>query len=434
MEKKPATPVTSATAATPSPQPRTQPPLASSLNGRGAKNVPALRFPEFTGKYFSAKIRDVAKLASGTTPLRSNPAYFIGGHIPWVKTTDLNNSIILQTEEKITDLALKETSLKIFPSGSVLVAMYGGFNQIGRTGMLINGAATNQALSVIQPQKKLLNSFYLLMWMNRSINLWRRFAASSRKDPNITSSDVAVFPMVFPSLEEQQKVADFLTAVDAKIQQLKRERELMQQYKKGVMQQLFSQQVRFKDDDGRDYPDWEEDEFGKFVTNKSSKYDPNKEIADFICIELDSLGQETGVLLQTYSSREQASIKSKFKKGNVLFGKLRPYLKKYWMASFDGVCSTEIWVLDGKKIQNDFLFYLIQTHEFQEIANVSSGSKMPRSDWNFVSSYLMAYPCLKEQGKIAGFLAAIDAKIQQVSAQVAQAEAFKKGLLQQMFV
>ncbi|WP_220466421.1 restriction endonuclease subunit S [Dyadobacter psychrotolerans] len=95
------------------------------------------------------KIKDIGKVTSGTTPLRSNKTYHTDGNIPWVKTTDLNNSLIINTEEKVTELALKETSLRIYPKNTVLVAMYGGFNQIGRTGILGIDAAINQALSAI---------------------------------------------------------------------------------------------------------------------------------------------------------------------------------------------------------------------------------------------------------------------------------------------
>ncbi|MDD5392543.1 MAG: restriction endonuclease subunit S [Thiothrix sp.] len=401
-------------------------------------NLPALRFDSSFG-WSKRRLGDVVdQMQSGVSRLLSDQD--IG--YPVLRSTNLIDGQLdfsdLKYWYKVDD---KGVNLKnfILKDGDLLVNFINSLAQIGKVAEYRNILGrdfiyTTNIMRLTFKANVSLRYMYYLFHTSRYEKHIALITKPAVNQASFTTKDFKDFDFFIPSFKEQKKIADFLTAVDTKIQQLKRERELMQQYKKGVMQQLFSQQVRFQDDDGRDYPNWEEDEFGKFVTNKSSKYDPNKEIVDFICVELDSLGQETGVLRQTYSSREQASIKSKFKKGNVLFGKLRPYLKKYWMASFDGVCSTEIWVLDGKKIQNDFLFYLIQTHEFQEIANVSFGSKMPRSDWSFVSSHLMAYPCFEEQGKIAGFLVAIDAKIQQVSAQVAQAETFKKGLLQQMFV
>lgn len=152
-------------------------------------------------------IGEIGSLKSGTTPSREKAElYYKGGEIPWVKTMDLNNSFIVDTHEKVTNLALEETSLSIIPKGSVLVAMYGGFNQIGRTGLLKIDATINQALTAILINTELIEPEFLLIWLNYKVNHWKKFAASSRKDPNITKNDVANFPVVIPSLEEQRKI------------------------------------------------------------------------------------------------------------------------------------------------------------------------------------------------------------------------------------
>ena len=121
--------------------------LMQQLFPREGETQPRLRFPEFkdAGDWEHHTLGEISQISSGTTPLRSNPEFFTGGTIPWVKTTDLNNSFIAQTEESITIKA----RARINPPGAVLVAMYGGFNQIGRTGCLSIPAATNQALSVL---------------------------------------------------------------------------------------------------------------------------------------------------------------------------------------------------------------------------------------------------------------------------------------------
>ncbi|NQZ10140.1 MAG: restriction endonuclease subunit S, partial [Algicola sp.] len=218
--------------------------------------TPKLRFPDYKDNWLQSKLRDLAKIKSGATPARSNQLYFDGGKIPWVKTTDLTNAEIKSTEEKITELALKETSVKWLPADTILIAMYGGFNQIGRTGLLTKPATTNQALSALQMNEQIIKPRYALIWLNAKVDLWRRFAASSRKDPNITGSDVAGFPIAYPTVEEQERIAGFFSSIDKKINQLKEKHNLLQQYKKGVMQKLFSQEIRFKDENGNDYPSW----------------------------------------------------------------------------------------------------------------------------------------------------------------------------------
>ena len=237
-----------------------------------------------------------------------------------------------------------------------------------------------------------------------------------------------------PSRKEQEKIASFLGAIDTRLTQLRRKHELLQTYKRGVMQKIFSQEVRFKGAISLHFPDWEKKDFGDIVTKVSSKYDPTTSDTSYPCIELESIVSNEGKLVKMFDSKEQQSIKNKFKSGDVLFGKLRPYLRKFISANFEGVCSTEIWVFRGKKVSAKYLYYLVQTDKFYKIANVTFGSKMPRSDWDFVSSFPFECPCKEEQEKIADFLTAIDRKIEAVARQVDRTEQFKKGLLQKMFV
>ena len=99
--------------------------------------------------------------------------------------------------------ALNETSLRIYPVGTVLIAMYGGFKQIGRTGLLRIPAAVNQAITAIQPATNILWPEYLLMALNYRVDHWKGVASSSRKDPNITSHDIRSFCIALPSVSEQ---------------------------------------------------------------------------------------------------------------------------------------------------------------------------------------------------------------------------------------
>ena len=99
------------------------------------------------------EIGDVFELKSGATPYRRNTDYYENGKAHWVKTTDLNDAVILNTEEKITQKAIQETPCSIYPKGTLLIAMYGGFNQIGRTGILGIEASTNQAITALLPNK-----------------------------------------------------------------------------------------------------------------------------------------------------------------------------------------------------------------------------------------------------------------------------------------
>lgn len=211
--------------------------LLQQLFPREGETDPRLRFPEFRrlGPWKSRTLSGIATIRSGSTPSRTEPAFYNGGTIPWVKTTDLNNGFIYYTEECIT-LAAKA---KINPAGSVLVAMYGGFKQIGRTGYLTVPAATNQAISVLNADENEVLPIYLLTWMNARVEDWKKIASSSRKDPNITGTDVANFPIAYPSKEEQRQIADVVASLNDGITAQSRKIESLKAHKTGLMQQLF---------------------------------------------------------------------------------------------------------------------------------------------------------------------------------------------------
>lgn len=176
-------------------------------------------------------------------------------------------------------------------------------------------------------------------------------------------------------------------------------------------------------------------EFGEIAELRKEKFNPEKSTEIKPCLELEHFEQVTGKINGFVPSLNQKSIKNVFYKGDVLFGKLRPYLRKYWLAEFDGVCSSEVWVLKpkSKDISNEYLFNLIQTNDFIQAANVSSGSKMPRADWNYIINFPFSIINSKDKQKaIAQVLSTADAAIHTTEKLIAQKELRKKGLMQQL--
>ena len=173
-------------------------------------------------------------------------------------------------------------------------------------------------------------------------------------------------------------------------------------------------------------------EFNKIATLRKNKYTPTID-EHLKCLELEHFEKETGCLNGYTDSAEQSSTKNVFNAGDVLFGKLRPYLRKFNRPNFDGVCSTEIWVLDGlATCKNDYLYLLVQTNKFNYACNVSTGTHMPRADWNFVESIPFLLPPLPEQEKIAEILGTWDEAIEKLSNLIEQKKLLKKGLMQKL--
>jgi type I restriction enzyme S subunit len=190
-------------------------------------------------------LNDVCNFGGGTTPPRAqHDRYFVNGTNNWIKTTDLNNSLIDFSEELITELALSEAGLKKHPVGSILVAMYGGFNQIGRTGYITRPSAINQALVAVKPNRKSLHSYYLLSELNYNVDYWKGVASSSRKDPNITSNDVKNYRIALPPIKEQAAIANALSDVDALLSELENLIAKKQAIKTATMQQLLTGKTR----------------------------------------------------------------------------------------------------------------------------------------------------------------------------------------------
>ena len=189
--------------------------------------------------------------------------------------------------------------------------------------------------------------------------------------------------------------------------------------------------MRFPEFDG----EWTSDIFINLVNKRNEKINPTKlnYKDDYKCIELDSLSQETGELLTTYSVEEQKSIKNLFYKNDILYSKLRPYLRKYYKTNFDGCCSSEIWVLNSNILNHDFLYQYIQTNKFNQIANISTGSKMPRADWSIISEIELFYPTNEEMNKIGHFFKLLDERIIAQSKIIEDYEELKSWITDQIF-
>ena len=179
--------------------------------------------------------------------------------------------------------------------------------------------------------------------------------------------------------------------------------------------------------------EWEVYDFDRIIIRPKSRHLPNPQI-HLRCIELEHLSQGDGSILGYIDSAEQKSMKNEFEEGDVLFGKLRPYLRKYWLAKFRGVCSTEIWVLRAISdvCTKEYLFDIVSSYNFVQKANVSSGSKMPRAEWDYVSKIPILTPPLAEQKKIAEVLGVWDKAIEKQSHLIEQLTLRKRGLMQQL--
>lgn len=180
--------------------------------------------------------------------------------------------------------------------------------------------------------------------------------------------------------------------------------------------------IRFK----RFEEEWLKTDFGKIVFRNSATTD-SKELRS---VEYENINSEYGTVTKSYNNKKGI----KFKKGDVLFGKLRPYLKNWILTCFEGKAVGDFWVLSSRKgFDSSFVFYLIQTNRFAFISNITTGTKMPRSDWNLVSNTSFDIPIRSEQQKIGALFAKLDQLLDLQHQKLDQLELLKKALLQKLF-
>jgi type I restriction enzyme S subunit len=245
--------------------------------------------------------------------------------------------------------------------------------------------------------------------------------------PSIKVSQMIHIKLDTPSLPEQEKIAAFLTSVDDRIDQLKRKKSLLQYYKKGAMQKLFSQELRFKDEQGKDFPDWEEkrvcDMFtvtrGKVLAVPKMNSEPDDEYKYPVFSSQTKQNGLTGYYNQFLFKNAITWTTDGANAGDVKYRKGQFYCTN--------VCGV---LLSDQGYANTFVASALNTVTHKYVSYVGN----PKLMSNVMSEILISVPTsIPEQTKIANFLSSLDQKIEQIDTQITQTQSFKKGLLQQMF-
>jgi type I restriction enzyme S subunit len=256
-------------------------------------------------------------------------------------------------------------------------------------------------------------------------------ASSVSANTNINQDNLKKLLIALPaSVREQRAIATALSDVDGLLDGLGRLIAKKRDLKQAAMQQLLTRQTRLPGFQG----EWEVKTFGEVVVARNERIDPKRAGTHNFCIELEHIESGSGLLLGSTSTGTQSSLKSVFHPGDVLFGKLRAYLRKYWRATRQGVCSTEIWVLvsRGDAVTSEFLFQIVQTDDFIDAASNSYGTHMPRSDWNAVQNHELKMPLPPEQTAIAEVLSDMDAELAALELRREKTRALKQAMMQEL--
>ncbi len=394
------------------------------------KLVPELRFKEFDEEWKEILLINVAEFRKGKGISKSD--IFDDGNLECIRYGELYttyNELIVKVVSK-TNLPLK--GLELSEYNDVIIPASGETQLDIATAscVLKSGVALSGDLNIIRSS---LNGIFLSFYLNNKKKLEIAKLAQGSSVVHLYSSQLKRLKLNIPSLPEQHKIASFLSSVDEKIQQFTRKKELLEQYKKGLMQQLFSGKLRFKDENGKDYPDWEKKRLGDVALiamgqspdSKSYNTDSkgmlliqgNADIKDRITIPRQWTSEPTktceiGDLILTVRAPVGSIAKSLH---NACIGR--------------GVCS----ITNNKSSFQEYLYQFFLSYESKWIG-LEQGSTFTAVSGSDIKGLKLNLPSLQEQHKIANFLSNIDSKIESTAQQINQTQTFKKGLLQKMFV
>ncbi|MBD2317661.1 restriction endonuclease subunit S [Phormidium tenue] len=412
------------------------------------KNVPVLRFPEFKKSWQPKTLEELADWSSGGTPSKDNPDYW-GGDISWISASSMYFNILSDSEQKITELGLKNGS-RLATKDSILILVRGSilYNRIpmGITG---RDLAFNQDVKALEIHDK-RELFFLFYWLKANENLLKSLVSGTGIGAGkLDTSQLKALIVFKPLIAEQEKIASFLGAVDTRLTQLRRKHELLQTYKRGVMQKIFSQQIRFRCDDGQPFHNWEKKKLGDMAINGFSNgvfNDPSKVGWGYRLINVKDIYTSRSINVDSLTMlnlEEEEFRKNQAEYGDIFF--TRSSLVK------EGIAHSNILLSQDQDITYDgHLIRFRFNHEFylpqflglalksakvrqQLVARGKTGT-MTTIGQEDIASVQALIPCKQEQEKIAGFLTAIDQKIEAIAKQIELTEQFKKGLLQKMFV
>lgn len=385
--------------------------------GIGMSNVPKLRFNTFTGEWSDLILREVVEFRNGKAHEKdiSENGQFIVVNSKFIST---DGEVKKYSDSQISPLFKNDIVMVMsdVPNGRALAKCF-----------LIDkdGAYTlNQRICALRTRDG--DTSFLLYRIDR--NPYYLAFDSGVGQTNLKKDEVLDLPLKAPQLAEQRKIAAFLTAVDTKIEQLIRKEELLKQYKKGVTQKIFSQEIRFKADDGSEFPEWEESKVSElFAITRGNvlAVGDMSEVRDgsFIYPVYSSQTKRKG--LTGYYSQYLFEDCLTWTTDGANAGDVNLRKGKFYCTNVCGVLKSELG------FANECVAQILNSITKRYVSYVGN----PKLMNNTMGGIKIRLPMnLAEQTKISNFLSSVDAKIDQISLQISQIKTFKKGLLQQMFV
>ncbi len=393
-------------------------------------STPAIRFKGFTDTWEQRKLGDIADIVGGGTPSTENQSYW-NGDIDWYAPAEIADQIYANSsQKKITGLGYENSSAKMLPPGTVLFTSRAG---IGKTAILTRKGCTNQGFQSIVPHRGELDSYFIFS-RTEELKRYGELVGAGSTFVEVSGKQMAVMELMMPpTMREQQTIGGFFQQLDNLITLHQRKYDKLTNVKKSMLEKMFPKngsnvpEIRFKG-----FTDaWKQRKFEEIAVRSSVICSD----ANLPRVEYEDIVSGAGRLNKDIYAKQSSKSGIAFHRGDVLYGKLRPYLQNWLLPTFDGIAVGDFWVLQPQNADSSFLYRLIQSRQFDEVANQSTGTKMPRADWKLVSKTVFSIPSnISEQAAIGTYFTALDNLITLHQRKLEKLKNLKKACLEKMFV
>lgn len=404
-------------------------------------NTPQIRFPEFSGEWEKKRLGDIAIFLKGKGIPKADISE--NGKTECIRYGELYthyseviDEVISKTDVSIDNLVFSKANDVIVPASGETQIDIATASCVLRAGVALGGD-----LNIIRSE---INGIYLSYYLNNAKKKSIARLSQGISVVHLYPSQLKTLSLNLPSLPEQEKIASFLTAVDERIELLQKKKEKLEEYKKGVMQKLFSQEIRFKDENGNDYPEWEVGKINTIFELQDgypfSSKDFTSDTKDFKqIIRITDINNKNKNSDKMYLIPERESDldleSSQVNKGDLLLSLTGAAGFNFFIWNGDKSYINQRTVkLSPKSEENSKLVYLMEElihSELNRKYGTGQNNNLSKKDLNNIT---FKYPNSIEQDKIASFLTSLDDKIDIISKEIEQSNYYKKGLLQKMFV
>ena len=391
-------------------------------------NIPKLRFKEFTDDWKTHKLKNICYINPKSSNLNDKFYYIDLECVQYGRLKYIQCINKLEAPSRAQRVLLPQDilfqSVRAYQKNSYFFKKENDIQTVASTGH-----------AQLRTKKELSLYIYYYLYFQKFINKVNKLSTGTSY-PAINSTDLGMININIPSFQEQEKIANFLSTVDKKIENLENTITSLENQKKGLLQQIFSQKLRFKDKNGNNYPNWEKKKLGDITTSYSGGT-PSVNVKDYYngTIPFIKSGEIHNSFTETFITETglNSSSAKLVKKGDLLFALYGATSGDTSISKINGAINQAILCVRSTTLNLHYLYQLLNFYRNKLLSIYLQGGQGNFSATIF-KNLIFNFPCLEEQTKIADFLSAFDRKLENQKAQLEHWQQIKKGLLQQMFV